>query len=73
MINKLKSEIEKELERGIDWILARMEPLIKEWAEQTRKEILEDIEEAQEDCGNLDWISKDQAIKIINKRMGGKE
>lgn len=36
------------------------------------KDILEEIEDAQEDCGNLDWISKDQAIKIIKQRVGGK-
>jgi len=31
------------------------------------EELIDDIENAQEDCGNLDWISKDQAIEIIKK------
>lgn len=30
-------------------------------------ELKEKIEDAEENCGNLDWISKDQAIKIINE------
>ena len=30
-------------------------------------ELISDIENAQEDCVNLDWISKDQAIEIIKK------
>ena len=34
------------------------------------EKLKEEIEDAQEDCGNLDWISKDQALMIINKRMG---
>ena len=29
-----------------------------------------DIENAQEDYANLDWISKEQAIKILKKRAG---
>ena len=28
------------------------------------------IENAQEDCGNLDWVSKDQAEEIIDKIFG---
>ena len=38
--------------------------------EQTLKkveELKENIENAQEDYGNLDWISKEQAIRIIDK------
>ena len=31
------------------------------------KELIDEIENAQEDCGNLDWISKEQAIKIIKE------
>jgi hypothetical protein len=34
--------------------------------------LIDDIENAQEDYGNLDWISKDQAIKIIKKYMENK-
>lgn len=30
----------------------------------------EEIDNAQEDCGNLDWISKEQALNIINKLAG---
>ena len=29
-----------------------------------------EIENAQEDYANLDWISKEQAIKIIEKHIG---
>ena len=36
------------------------------------KIIEDDIENAQEDYANLDWISKDQVLKIINKRAGEK-
>jgi len=32
--------------------------------------IQERIDNAQEDCGNLDWISKDQALKIIREEVG---
>jgi len=35
-------------------------------------ELKEDIENAQENNGNLDWINKEQAIKIIKKRAGEK-
>lgn len=31
------------------------------------RELKEKIEDAEENCGNLDWISKDQAIKIIDE------
>ena len=41
---------------------------VKEFVLQT----IEDIENAQEDSGNLDWISKEQAIKIIKSRAGNK-
>ena len=34
------------------------------------KLIEDDIEDAQEDYANLDWISKDQALEIIKKRAG---
>ena len=34
------------------------------------KSIEDDIEAAQEDYANLDWISKEQALKIIKKRAG---
>lgn len=43
------------------------------WEEDVREFIRivkEDIENAQEDSGNLDWISKDQAIAIIDKLAG---
>lgn len=33
-------------------------------------ELIEEIENAQEDCAILDWISKDQAIEIIKKYIG---
>jgi len=33
-------------------------------------DISNDIEDAQEDYGNLDWISKEQALKIIKRRAG---
>jgi len=34
------------------------------------KKLKEEIDNAQEDCGNLDWISKEQALNIINKLAG---
>ena len=34
------------------------------------KSIEDDIEDAQEDYANLDWVSKKQTIKIINKHFG---
>jgi len=37
------------------------------------KRLKEDIENAQEDYANLDWVSKDQIIEIINKRTGNLE
>ena len=33
------------------------------------KELKDKIDNAQEDCGNLDWISKEQALKIIDKEL----
>ena len=33
-------------------------------------DIKNEIDNAQEDCANLDWISKEQALKIINKHLG---
>lgn len=36
------------------------------------KELKEEIDNAQEDYGNLDWISKKQALDIIDKRVGEK-
>ena len=37
---------------------------------QTMDDIKNEIDNAQEDCANLDWISKEQALKIINKHLG---
>ena len=37
-----------------------------------RKKIFIQNENAQEDYANLDWISKEQALEIINKRAGNK-
>jgi len=43
---------------------------------QTLKDVLklsdklkDKIDNAQEDCGNLDWISKEQALDIIDKEL----
>ena len=38
--------------------------------EECFKEILDEIENAEEDCANLDWISKDQALAIIKNKSG---
>ena len=43
------------------------------WKEKFIKRLKEDIENAQEDYANLDWVSKDQIIEIINKRTGNLE
>jgi len=37
------------------------------------EELNEKIENAQEDCGNLDWISKEKALKIIAEVFDEKE
>ena len=39
---------------------------VKEFIRLLKKE----MENAQENCGNLDWISKDQALEIIDKLAG---
>ena len=43
------------------------------WKEEFVKDIILEIENAQEDCSNLDWISKDQAIHIIKVKSGFEE
>ena len=43
-----------------------LEIILKEFIENLKDE----IEDAQEDYGNLDWISKEQALKIIKRRAG---
>jgi len=36
------------------------------------KKLKERTENAQEDCANLDWISKKQMIRIIKEEFGNK-
>jgi len=40
------------------------------WKEEFIKRLKEDIENAQEDYANLDWVSKGQIRKIIDKLTG---
>ena len=43
------------------------------WEEDIKefiRKLKEKIENAQEDCGNLDWISKTQAVNIIKLLSG---
>ena len=48
----------------------------KEQEEDLKKKVvrvLDAIENAQEDCANLGWVSKDQAKNIIKMIMEGKD
>ncbi|MBU0907730.1 MAG: hypothetical protein KKE05_06260, partial [Nanoarchaeota archaeon] len=36
------------------------------------KELIDEIEKAEEDFANLDWITKGQAIEIIRRKFGEK-
>ena len=51
-------------------IAGRIYRIIRQQDAEAVEKLKEGIEEAQEDCANLDWISKDQAISIINKKRG---
>lgn len=62
--NKMKLDnIEKAYDEGREqgW---------KDYEEKKKrfvKELIKKIEDAQEDYANLDWVSKEQAIKIIKE------
>ncbi len=72
-MKKVKILSEKEIWAEIDYengntgsILVFPSDKVKEFI----ADISNDIEDAQEDYGNLDWISKEQALKIIKRRAG---
>lgn len=75
MIEWLKSEI-KRVENIQDKHCSDYESCLLqclEKAEELEKNLKDKIDEAQEDYANLDWVSKQQAIKIIEKEFHKKE
>jgi len=67
----MKKEFKQELERAEgnteQWCaVKRLEVSFDEFIKKLKK----DIDNAQEGCGNLDWVSKDQALEIIDKLAG---
>ena len=57
----------KMMEMQIDKIAKKK---FEYWKEEFVKDIILEIENAQEDCANLEWITKDQAIRIIKIKSG---
>jgi hypothetical protein len=78
-MKKLNKEIEKaerfmsyvSKQKSIKWKGYSTEEwmvlFMKKDREDLKEKLKEELEEAQEDYANLDWISKEQAIKIIDK------
>ena len=65
---KYPSSYKRHIIQAIDLVQQKMIEHFKE----VIKQIKEDIENHQEDFANLDWIDKNNAIVIINKRAGEK-
>ena len=61
-------DLSKKIESAELIVSSQGEEILKEFINIVKDE----IDDAQEDYGNLDWISKEQALNIIKKRAGNK-
>jgi len=59
-------------EGGIIWSRTQVRDALDKRIKEAVRELIEEIEKAEEDFADLDWITKGQAIEIIKRKFGEK-